>query len=519
MKKIYFPVVFSLLICGFITANAQVITGPKNEKFGVRVVADKLSDPWEVAYGPDKHLWITEAHGYRVSRINPANGTKTVLLDLSAERQFPRYDKLPKSVSGGKPWPQGGLMGMALHPQLLSGQPYVYLIYVYKFAGADSAGNGCKINSGGCFFTARIVRYEYNIKQQKLINATTVCDSIPASSDHNGGRLTIAPVNGKSYLFYSIGDLGAGQFGNGGRPNHAQDKNIYEGKILRFNLTADQDAHYTDQWIPNDNPFNGAKQNAVWSYGHRNPQGLSYAVINGIGRLYSSEHGPYSDDEINIIEKGKNYGHPLIIGYADNNYNGLAASVSDNAALPGVWHTTYPLIENEQNNARQIGADYRDPIKTLYPLTNSFLTDFFNKTKSGADGGEWQSEAPSSIEIYTSNTIPGWKNSVLLPCLKGKKLVRLQLNAAGNKVISDTINYFKGDVRYRDIAISPDGGRLYLTVDSTSVTSGPSEQNPEKTTYRGCVLEFSYQGQSNKNTPASKTNLPAKVPQRKRESE
>lgn len=400
--------------------------------------------------------------------------------------------------SGGKPWPQGGLMGMALHPQLLTGKPYVYLAYLYRFAGADSSGTGCKLHDGGCYFSTKIVRYEYNAQTQKLINPITLCDSIPGSNDHNGGRLTIAPVNGKEYLFYSIGDLGAGQFNNAGRANHAQQKDVYEGKILRFNTEPDVDKSSFDQWIPADNPFNtSSKQNAVWSLGHRNPQGIFYVVINGKGILYSSEHGPFSDDEINIIEKGKNYGHPLIIGYPDNNYNGLAAGVSDHDSLPGKWHTTYPFIKSETENLKSIGAaNYRAPLKTLYPNSNSFLTTLFNEIKSGNKDSKWPSEAPSSIDIYTFSAIPGWKNSLLLSTLKGGKLIRLKLSDDGKQIPGDTINYFKGDVRYRDLAISADGTKIYLSTDSGAVSSGPSKENSQQqVSYKGSILEFTYLGQ------------------------
>ncbi len=366
---------YALLVASFIAlfyaeAKAQTVTGPLGEKFSVRVVAAKLSDPWEITYGPDNYLWVTEAKGYLVSRIDPTTGNKTVLLDLNSERQFPRYDK----IHNGKPWPQGGLMGMALHPQLLSGKPFVYLAYLYRFEDAGQDSSGCALNFGGCFFKTKIVRYEYNVKVQKLVNPVTLCDTLPGSSDHNGGRLVIAPVNGKDFLFYSIGDLGAGQFANANRPNHAQQKEVYEGKILRFNIEPDANQNPFDKWIPADNPFNtSSRQNAVWSLGHRNPQGLFYAVVNGKGILYSSEHGPFSDDEINIIEKGKNYGHPLIIGYPDGNYNGLAAGVSNHDHLPGQWHTTYPQIKSEQENVKLIGAEnYRAPLKTLYPNSSGF---------------------------------------------------------------------------------------------------------------------------------------------------
>jgi PQQ-dependent dehydrogenase (s-GDH family) len=476
-------------------AAAQTTTGPRGETFGRRVVARQLSDPWEITYGPDNYLWLTEAKGYRVSRLDPATGTKTVLLDLSHAREFPRYDRTPDAVDGGKPWPQGGLMGMALHPQLLQGQPYVYLAYIYRFAGASQPGKGGVPNYGGYFFTTRLVRYDYQARTQQLTNPVTLCDTLPGSSDHNGGRLAIAPVGGKDYLFYSIGDLGAGQFDNGGRPNHAQQASRYEGKILRFNLTPDADAQPADQWLPNDNPFAATgRQSAVWSTGHRNPQGLAYAVVGGAGHLYESEHGPFSDDEINLIERGKNYGHPLVIGLNDGNYDGLAAGVSDRPALPGTWHTSYPFIASERANAAAIGpATYRDPLKTLYPNPHAFLTTLFEKTRAHApDAPEWPSEAPSSLAVYTATAIPGWQNSLLLPTLKHGKLIRLGLNAAGTAVVGDTLTYFKAPVRYRDVALSPDGRRIYLATDSASVTSGPSKEDPKSTSCKGCILEFTY---------------------------
>lgn len=517
MQYSYFLLTSFIILAA--NVRAQTVTGPQQEKFTVRIVADKLSDPWEVTYGPDNYLWVTEAHGYRVSRINPADGKKQVLLDLNGERKFPRYDKMGKA-SGGKPWPQGGLMGMALHPQFLTGKPFVYLAYLYQFKGANSDGDGCAVNSGGCYFTSRLVRYRYNSSQQQLSNPEVICDSIPGSNDHNAGRLLIAPEGGKDYLYYSVGDLGAGQFNNGGRPNHAQDTKYYEGKILRFNLEADKDAGQYDRWIPNDNPFNNRRQNAVWSYGHRNPQGLAYAVVNGQGLIYSSEHGPYSDDEINIIKKGKNYGHPLVIGYADGNYDGLAASVSNNDKLPGQWHTTYPLIGNEKQNAAKMGATlYRDPIKTLYPNSHTFLIGLFNSIKQNSrNGAEWPSEAPSSIGVYTSDAIPGWKNSLLLPTLKGNKLMRLKLNNSGRQVASDTINYFKGKVRYRDVAVSPDGKSIYLAVDSNAISSGPSAQDPHQVSYVGCIIEFRYVGQNDSSSPKPPTStIPDKAIKRKQD--
>jgi glucose/arabinose dehydrogenase len=243
----------------------------------------------------------------------------------------------------------------------------------------------------------------------------------------------------------------------------------------------------------------------VWTYGNRNPQGLAYAVVGSSGHLYESEHGPFSDDEINILEPGKNYGHPLIIGYNDNNYNGLAAGVSNRATLPGPWHTTYPLIGNETANAAAIGAaTYRDPIKTLYPNSNAFLKDLFVKSSTQTNGPEWASEAPSSLAVYTAAVIPGWQNSLLLPTLKHGKLIRLQLTASGTSITGDTLTYFKAPVRYRDLALSPDGRHIYLATDSASVSSGPPKEDPKVTSCKGCIIEFTYQsGGRSAPTPAS----------------
>jgi glucose/arabinose dehydrogenase len=318
---------YLLLQCFFVSVNISKAQEAGQEKFSKRIIAKGTSDPWEIVFGPDQHLWVTESKEYRVLRIDPASGNKEVLLDLSSEKTFPNYDKINDSIDGGKPLPQGGLMGMALHPKLLTGKPFVYLAFVYDFEGKDRPGDGQDPKDHGYHFKTKVVRYTYDPQSHKLRDAQTICDVIPGSNDHNGGRLLISSVNGRNYLFYSVGDMGAGQFKNAERTNHAQDINFYEGKILRFNTEPDQDSNKESAWIPDDNPFNNnKKQNAVWSLGHRNPQGLG--VIEETKVIYSSEHGPFSDDEINIIKGGRNYGHPLVIGYADGNYNGLAACLA-----------------------------------------------------------------------------------------------------------------------------------------------------------------------------------------------
>lgn len=474
MKNIFLLIYFVIISFDI---SAQTITTSTGEKFARRILTEKMQDPWEITYGPDNMLWVTEAKTYKVWLVNPATGEKTLLADLN------KYQKFPSA--GTKGLPGARLMGMAIHPKLLKGKPYVYLAYIKE-------AKGCGVNKSGCIAVTTIARYTYHSAKQTLSDPVIICDTIPGSNDHNGGRLLIAPAGNKMYLYYSVGDMGAGQFDNGGRTNHAQQVSSYEGKILRFNLEPDNDKG-RNRWIPDNNPFNTKTlQSAVFTTGHRNPQGIAYALTGSTGKLYSSEHGPYSDDEVNVIEAGKNYGHPLIIGYADGNYDSLAAGVSSDTVLPGRWRTTYPTIINEKENARKIGTSFRPPIFSLYPSSHSFLSQLYNDIFSGGKDNTWPSEAPSSIDVYTASAIPGWKNSLLLTTLKGGKLTRLQLNNTGEKVIGDTISYFKSNNRFRDLAISPNGRKLYLITDSSGVTSGPSKENPQQTSCKGCIIEYTY---------------------------
>lgn len=469
---------FSLNLTGFSQVSEDL-----QESFEKRIIAKGLKDPWSLVFGPDGHLWITVSKGYQVLRINPSSGTSEMLLDLNSERKFPRYDNLPDSLQEGKPWPQGGLMGLALHPDLLEGKPFVYLAYVYEYEGKDRPGEGRDPEDQGFHFKTKIVRYTYHQNERTLLEPLVICDTIPGSNDHNGGRLLVSKVEGKNYLFYSVGDMGAGQYENAARTNHAQDKDRYEGKILRFHV----EPVSGEGWIPKDNPFH----NAVWSLGHRNAQGLASAVYKGQEVLYASEHGPFSDDEINLINKGGNYGHPLVIGYADGNYDGLSAGVTDRDSLPGPWNTTYPLIVSEKQNAQRL-TSYHNPIYSFYPHSQSTIRQIAETIRSGAkESPEWESIAPSGITSYTAEAIPGWKNTLLVTSLKQGSLYRLKLNPTGEEVL-ETKEYFKGNVRYRDVAVSSDGMKIYLITDKSTVTSGPTEENPESTEEQGAIIEYAY---------------------------
>ncbi|RYG06096.1 MAG: hypothetical protein EOO02_01745, partial [Chitinophagaceae bacterium] len=393
-----------------------------------------------------------------------------------------------------KPWPQGGLMGMAMHPDFDKGKPFVYLAYLYDFEGKKRPGDGLSGDVNGYVFTTRLVRFSYDSAKRKLIQPTTICDTIPGSNDHNSGRMIIAEIDSVPYLFYTIGDMGAGQYKNAGRTNHAQDLNSYEGKILRFNIEPVVGKDSVADWIPHDNPFNGSRKSAIWSLGHRNAQGLTVMNKRNQQIIIASEHGPFSDDEINIIRRSGNYGHPLVIGYADGNYNGLAAGVSKLDSLPGEWHTSYPLIKDEKKNASSI-QNYTDPIYSFEPTPVSKIRGVMKRFKDFSKWDrDWVSLAPSGLAAYQYDAIPGWKNSLLITSLKNGKIVRVQLDAELEKVLF-VEELFQQAARYRDIAVSADGRRFYITTDESVSTSGPTANNRTKQSIHGAVIEYTFPDQ------------------------
>ncbi len=472
---------------------AQIVGGRMNEVFLKTDLStsNNLNDPWEVTYGPDDSLWITESKGYAVYKMGP-NGpanTKKKILDISLKSTWlgttPASDSVFNLQFVFSPSnPQGGLAGLAIHPDFMNvstPKKYVYISYIRSYL--STAGG-----SAGVFYQNRIARFTYNPANGRLQNPVSICDTLPGSSDHNSQRMIIAPVNGVNYLFYAAGDMGAGQFGNQNRPNNAQNSSIYEGKILRFNLESDGDAGL-DAWIPNDNPYNTtvpAKQSAVWAIGIRNNQGFAYDSVRDI--LYGSSHGPYSDDEVNIIQRAKNYGHPLVIGFAaDANYNGSSAGAYPTSAVP--------VIVSETANAATIGASYQDPIFCGYAQPKATISNIWT-TQPG--NGTWPSEGWSGLGLYNYSTIPGWKNSLIMSGLKWGRLIRTKLDPTGTSIVpsagQDTVTYFDSDNRYRDIAFGPGGKDIYVIMDKSAATSGPSANNPMIVACAGCLQKYTFLG-------------------------
>ncbi len=481
MKKINLHFVLMACLC-IVThfSNAQ------SESYTTRQLASGLSQPWEIKFGPDGWLWVTEAHSYQLSRVDPVTGNSEMMLDLSNKKNFPNFD--PDTT-----WPQGGLQGFVFHPDFTN-NPYIYIGYVFHF-------DSCAAGTGGCFFKTKIVRYNYDMTTKSFSNETIISDIIPGSSDHNGGRLVAGPAGGSTnYIFYSVGDMAAGHLGNASRAHHGQEPDVWEGKVLRFNLVSDGDAG-ANAWIPNDNPFNaGSVQNAVWSLGHRNPQGL---VFGPDGTLYEAEHGPYSDDEVNIIKRGNNYGFPLVVGYTDGNYDGSKAGAG--SGLPLI------ISESANKTAIETGYVYSDPIFSLFPATKTEVSTIFTNDLNDTPPYDnyylqWPTSAPSGIDYYSSTAIPGWQNSLLIANLKLAVVYRLKLAEGGQSVVSDTIPYFRGLGRFRDIAISPDGTKIYVSADSVGTIKGAPGVAVQPLN-KGSIMEFSFATTAVGNTPDKKEIL------------
>jgi glucose/arabinose dehydrogenase len=482
-----------------------------------------LNYPWEITYGPDDKLWITESRGYKVYRMDPNTGAKTTVLDLNTGSTWlPSPADSLNAVnltstsnwnSSANAWPQGGLAGLAIHPQFLDGtglHDYVYVSYVHRYLSTASG-------SAGIFFRNKIVRFTYNSGTGKLGSPLVVCDTIPGGQDHNSQRMIIAPVTpgGTYYLFYAGGDMGAGQFANRLRPQNAQNPNSYEGKILRFNLDP-----IAGSWIPADNPYSSSS--AVYAIGIRNNQGFAYDTATNT--LYGSSHGPYSDDEINIIEPFRNYGHPLIEGFVDGNYNGNSVQGTTTSISAGAPYTdnngvsTCPPIGNEATNKASIDASgnglYKDPLFSAYPASQATVANIWLTNPGNAlPAPGWPTEAWSGLDLYSNKIVPGWKRSLVAGSLKWGRLLRLKLNANGTATaptnsVSDTISYFNSQNRFRDLAFSPSGKDIFVIMDNSSTTSGPGAANPTVPQCAGCVQKYTFLGY---NDVSGKSSIPTSI--------
>ena len=273
---------------------------------------------------------------------------------------------------------QGGLLDIALHPNYKENQ-WIYIAYAKPVQGGA---------------TTAIMRFKLNgnelVEKKDIFLAKPF---IPADF-HFGSRIVFDKDN---FLFISVGERGT--------MDKVWELNNDHGKIHRI---------YDDGRVPNDNPFSG-QQNAnatIWSYGHRNPQGMVYDAGNN--RLWAVEHGPKGGDELNLVEKGKNYGWPKT-SYGIN-YDGSV--LTDKKEMEGV----------------------ENPVRYWVP-----------------------SIAPCGMTQVTSDKYPSWKGNLLVGALSFRHIARVQLD--GTKYVTEE-KLIQDIGRVRDVEQSPDG---YIY----AVTEGP----------------------------------------------
>jgi PQQ-dependent dehydrogenase (s-GDH family) len=452
--------------------SRRAVGGPASaEPFVMRVVTSGLANPFQVIWGPDDYLWVTERTAGRVTRVRPSDGSTMLAIAMG------------DLVTGGP----GGLLGMALDPGLLkgTGSDYVYVAYTYD-AERDPAKSSRR---------TKIVRLTYDARAHALGDAREVLAGLPAGTDHQGGRLILGPDR---KLYFTIGDLGANQLANYCRPDHAQsvptlsqvqkrDWSLYEGKVLRLNL---------DGSIPSDNPTIAGVRSHIYSYGHRNPQGLAFAPD---GKLYESEHGPNTDDEVNLIRAGGNYGWPHVAGYRDDQSYAYANwSASRGVPCESLTFTAYPAVPPSvplQKESEWNHPDFVPPLQTFHTVPTGY--DFKNPKCAERELYYqcWPTVAPSSLAVYSAkNGIPGWYRSLLMPSLKHGTVFRIQLNAAGTAVVGDPDEHelFKTVNRYRDVTVRPDGLALYIATDVEGNTQDRSARPAAGVENPGAILEFRY---------------------------
>ena len=283
------------------------------------------------------------------------------LLRVSPSGEVREIQTLPEGGSG-----EGGLLGVAVSPDYRDDR-YVYAYYTTE---RDN----------------RVVRFRIGESPEPLLTG------IPVNSYHDGGRIKFGP---DGMLYISTGDAGDS--------SNSQDRNSLGGKILRIK---------PDGSIPGDNPFEG---NPVYSYGHRNVEGLAW---DAKGQLYASEFGEHTRDEVNRIEAGENYG--------------------------------WPEVEGKGGESR----GYVDPV-TVWPTSEA---------------------SPSGAEILAGGAIPQWEGDLFVAALKGRRLWRLELNGSGE--VTGREKLLDGEVgRVRDVVQAPDGSLWVSTSNLDSYGSPVSEQD------------------------------------------
>ncbi|MDG3581447.1 PQQ-dependent sugar dehydrogenase [Galbibacter pacificus] len=342
----------------------KTITVPEEITYTLETVVSDINIPWGMAFLPDGKLLVTEKSGklYLVE-----NGNKTEI-----SHNLTVYDR-----------GQGGLMDVKLHPDYKN-NGWIYFSY------ASDEGDG----SGG---NTAIARAKLNGNALTGTEVLYMAEPNTTKGQHFGSRIEF---DDNGYLYFSIGERGE-------RDVNPQDITRDGGKIYRL---------YDDGRIPEDNPFidsTNAKK-AIYSYGHRNPQGMLKHYQTG--DIWVHEHGPQGGDEINVIKKGANYGWP-VISYGEN-YDGTSfTDITEKEGMEQPLHYWVPSI------------------------------------------------APSGMAFVTSDVYPGWKGSLMVGSLKFGYLERMVIE--GNAVTKRE-KLVEGEGRMRNVKQGPDG-YLYLGIEGSGI--------------------------------------------------
>ncbi|MCF6280261.1 MAG: PQQ-dependent sugar dehydrogenase [Flavobacteriaceae bacterium] len=374
MKQIIFLLtvcILSLTACAQQSKTVVKVEEPKTINYTTEIIVPDLNIPWGMAFLPDDSILITEKSG---ELIHFKDGKKTII------------EGLPEIYVRG----QGGLMDIELDPNYKK-NGWIYI----SFASSEGEENGGN---------TAIMRAKLN--GNKLTENQLLYKASPNTKkgQHFGSRLEFDNDN---YLYFSIGDRGS-------RDENPQDITKDGGKIYRIN---------SDGSIPKDNPFVNSPnaKKAIYSYGHRNPQGMTKHPKTG--KIWVHEHGPKGGDEINIIQKGKNFGWPKI----SYGVNYIGTKFTENTSLPNM----------------------EQPLFYWVP-----------------------SIAPSGMTFVTSNKYPDWKGNLLVGSLKFQYVERLVLK--NNKVIKRE-KLLEGMGRVRNVKQGPDG-YIYVALEGVGIV----RINPKK---------------------------------------
>jgi PQQ-dependent dehydrogenase (s-GDH family) len=423
-------------------------TIPGAERFSMRVVTTGLAGPWQMLYGPDGRIWVTERVGKRITRINPADGSKSTAVTIPDVLQTHFQD---------------GLLGMAFHSGFLT-DPQADFVYVTMTYDADpGAGQSRRM---------LVRRYTYDRAAGTLGHPADLLRDLPAGEDHLSGRLVFGHDR---KLYVTIGDQGFNQLTVFCQPIRAQDlptaaavaagnRDGYQGKVLRIDL---------DGAIPADNPTLNGVRSHIYSYGHRNAQGMASGPD---GRIYVSEHGPSVDDELNLVQAGKNYGWPHVAGYQDDRayaYPNWSAASVPCSSLKFDFLVVPPSVPRQKESSWS-HPDFAPPLRSFFTVDDGYRFDVQGNATI----------APSGIHVYSvpQGGIPGWSNSVLITSLLRGLIYRVALAPDGATAVGETTEYFQAKSRYRDVLASPDGLTIFVAADA-----GSQE-------HAGSILAFTYQG-------------------------